>query len=124
MATEKPVSDRDVLARVLTKKPGEADTPEEKAVRKTIKATVSKALKSLDERKKEITNKMVMYRGLTDEAAMKDLVNDVQTRHVSEGTIEEPSHGKTSGTCALYVSMNKQDNARLLVTIPLKSQAK
>ena len=40
VATEKPVADRDVLARVLTKKPGEKDTPEEQAVRKTIKATV------------------------------------------------------------------------------------
>jgi hypothetical protein len=124
VATEKPVADRDVLARVLTKKPGEADTPEEKAVRKTIKATVSKALKSAREREKEIMNKTVMYRGLTDDTAMKDLVSDVRTRHVSEGTIEEPSHGKTNGTCALFVSMNKQDDARLLVTIPLKSQAK
>ena len=97
VATEKPVTDRDVLARVLTKKPGEADTPEEEAVRKTIKATVSKALKSARERKKEIMNNMVMYRGLTSDAAMKTLVDDVHTRGVSEGTIEEPSHGEKSG---------------------------
>ena len=100
VATEKPVANRDVLARVLTKKPGQALTPEEQEVSKTIKATVSKALKSADERKKELMNKMVMYRGLTDDAAMKDLVSVVQSRHVREGTIEEPSHGKTSGTCA------------------------
>jgi hypothetical protein len=124
VATEKPVSDREVLARVLTKKPGEADTPEEQAVRKTIKATVSKALKSARERQKEIENKMVMYRGLTGDTAMKDLVSDVQTRGVSEGTIEEPSHENKNGTCALYVSMAKQADARLLVTIPLKSKAK
>ncbi len=124
VATEKPAADRDVLARVLTKKPGEADTPEEKAVRKTIKATVSKALKSQREREKEIMNKTVMFRGLTDDAAMKDFVSDVRTRHVSESTIEEPSHGKSSSTCALFVSMNKQDDARLLVTIPLKSLEK
>lgn len=124
VATEKPVANRDVLARILTKKPGEADTPEEQAVRKTIKATVSKALKSSREREKEIMNKTVMYRGLTDDAAMKDLVHDVQTRHITEGTIEEPSRGKSSGTCALYMSVDKQDDARLLVTIPLKSQAK
>ena len=43
---------------------------------------------------------------------------------MSEGTIEEPSHGEKSGTCAMYVSMAKQADARLLVTIPLKSQAK
>jgi len=124
VATEKPVPDRAVLARVLTKKPGEADTPEEQAVRKTIKATVSKAMKSARERQKEIMNKTVMYRGLTTDDAMKNLVNDVQTRGVSEGTIEEPSHGDKNGTCALFVSMTKQGDARLLVTIPLKSQAK
>jgi hypothetical protein len=124
VATEKPVADREVLARVLTKKPGEADTPEEDAVRKTIKATVSKSLKSARERKKEIMNNMVMYRGLTSDTAMKELVDDVHSRGVSEGTIEEPSHGEKSGTCALFVSMNKQSDARLLVTIPLKSAAK
>ncbi len=124
VATEKPVIDRDVLARVLTKKPGESDTPEEEAVRKTIKATVSKALKSAREQKKEILDKTVMYRGLTSDAAMKTLVDDVRTRGVSEGTIEEPPHGEKSGTCALFVSMSKQADARLMVTIPLKSKAK
>jgi len=124
VATEKPVADREVLARVLTKKPGEADTPEEEAVRKTIKATVGKALKSARERQKEIINKTVMYRGLTSDSAMKELVSDVQTRGVSEGTIEEPSHENKNGTCALFVSMDKQADARLLVTIPLKSKAK
>jgi len=124
VATEKPVADHAVLARVLTKAPGEADTPEEQAVRKTIKATVSKAMKSAREREKEIMNKTVMYRGLTDDTAMKELVDDIHTRGVTEGTIEEPSHGNKTGTCALYVSMSKQDEARLLVTIPLKSQAK
>jgi hypothetical protein len=124
VATEKPVTDQSVLARVLTKKPGEADTPEEEAVRKTIKATVSKAMKSARERQKEIMNNTVMYRGLPNGDAMKELVDDIHTRGVSEGTIEEPSRGGKSGTCALYVSMAKQGDARLLVTIPLKSQAK
>ena len=124
VATEKPVADRAVLARVLTKKPGEALTPEEDAVRKTIKATVSKAMKSARERQKEIMNNTVMYRGLTSDSAMKNLVDDIHTRGVSEGTIEEPSQNGKDGTCALFVSMNKQDEARLLVTIPLKSSAK
>jgi hypothetical protein len=124
VATEKPVADTAVLARVLTKKPGEADTPEEEAVRKSIKATVSKAMKSAGERRKEIMNNTVMFRGLTSDAAMKDLVEDIHARGVSEGTIEEPSRESKSGTCALYVSMAKQADARLLVTIPLKSQAK
>ena len=65
-----------------------------------------------------------MYRGLTDEKAMKELVDDVHTRGVSEGTIEEPSRGSKSGTTALFVSMDKQAEARLLVTIPLKSAKK
>jgi hypothetical protein len=124
VATEKPVENRAILARVLTKKPGEQDTPEEEAVRKTIKATVTKAMKSARERQKEIMNNTVMYRGLTTDAAMNDLVNDVNARGVTDGTIEEPSRDKKGGTCALYVSMTKRDEARLLVTIPLKSLSK
>jgi hypothetical protein len=124
VATEKPVADREVLARVLTKPENAPFTPEEDAVRKTIKATVSKAMKSVRERKKEILDKTVMYRGLTDEKSMKELVDDVHTRGLSEGTIEEPSHGNKAGTTALFVSMDKQADARLLVTIPLKSAAK
>ena len=122
VATEKPVADRAVLARVLTKSPDEKDTPEEEAVRKTIKATVTKAMKSARERQKEILNNTVMYRGLTtDPSAIKSLVDDVHARGVSEGTFEETSPGNKDGTCALYITMSKQGQARLLVTIPLKS---
>jgi hypothetical protein len=124
VATEKPVADRAVLASVLTKKPGEKDTPEEQAVRKTIRATVSKAMKSARERQKEIMGNTVMYRGLTNDAAIKDLVNDVHSRGVSEGTFEEPSRDRKGGTCALYISMTKREEASLLVTIPLKSVSK
>ena len=39
VATEKPVADRDVLASVLTKKPGEELTAEEIELKRTLKAT-------------------------------------------------------------------------------------
>ena len=123
VATEKPVTDRDVLARVLSKKPGQQDTPEEQAVRKTLKATVKKALKSVRERQQELLDKTVMYRGLTTEDQMQELARDVRTRGVTEGTFEEPTPNVTGGTSAMYVSMKAEEEPRLLVSIPLKSVA-
>lgn len=124
VATEQPVADRVVLARVLTKKPDEKLTPEEEAVRKTIKATVKKALKSAREKQKELLGNTVMYRGLTSDTALQDMVKDVHARGVTEGTFEEPSRDGVDGTCALYISTEKGDQSRLLVTIPLKSSSK
>ena len=124
VATEKPVADRAVLASVLTKKPNEKFTPEEEAVRKTIKATVKKAMKSAREKQKELLGNTVMYRGLTSDAAIQDMVKDVHARGVTEGTFEEPSRDGAGGTCALYISTEKHDQSRLLVTIPLKSSSK
>ena len=123
VATEKPVADRAVLARVLTKKPDEKDTPEEEAVRKTIKATVSKAMKSAREKQKEILGNTVMYRGLTTGPAIQDLVNDVHARGVTEGTFEEPSGG-AGGTCALYISMAKQATVAAVGDHPAEVQTK
>jgi len=124
VATETPVANRAVLARVLTKKSGEKDTPEEEAVRKTIKATVKKALKSVRERQKEILDNAVTYRGLTTDTAMQNLVKDVHARGVDEGTFEEPTANGADGTCALYISTKRQVQPKLLVTIPLKSVEK
>jgi hypothetical protein len=125
VATEKPVADRAMLAKVLTKKPGEADTPEESAMRKTLKATVKKALKSVHEKQQEMLDKTVSWRGLsTDAKAREELANDVQKRKVSEGTFEEPTIGKTGGTSAIYASEKHDDQAKLLVSIPLKSTEK
>ena len=121
VATEKPVANRATLGRVLTKKPGEKDTPEEEEVRKTIKATVKKALKSARERQKELLDNAVMYRGLADGEAMKSIVEEVRTRGVKDGTFEEPSRNGEAGTCAMYVSTTAQDHPKLLVSIPLKS---
>ena len=118
VATMKPVDDLDTLAGVLAKKPGEKDTPKEEAVRKTLKATVKKALKSAREREKELLTNSIIYRGLTTEKDQKELAEDVRTRDVKEGTFEEPA---SDGTSAMYVSVNREDLVRLLVSIPLKS---
>ncbi|MCC6127140.1 MAG: DUF4384 domain-containing protein [Pirellulales bacterium] len=122
VATEKPVGSRSVLANVLTKKPGEVDSPEELAMRKTLKATVKKALKSVRERQQEVLDKTVTWRGLTSDAkARENMAADVKKRGVTEGTFEEPTIDKTGGTAAVYAAENKDENAKLLVSIPLKS---
>jgi hypothetical protein len=60
-----------------------------------------------------------MWRGLTAEAKpMRQLVKEIGTRGVSEGTFEEPT---SNGTSALYMSCKEEGPSRLLVTIPLKS---
>ena len=122
VAMEKPVPDRSLLAKVLGKKPGENDTPEEQAMRKTLKATVKKALKSVHERQQELLDKTVSWRGLTaDPKARAEVAADVQKRGVTEGTFEEPTIEKTGGTSAVFASENKDEQAKLLVSIPLKS---
>ena len=121
VAAEKPVADLAVLARLLTKKPDEKDTPDEQAVRKTIKATVSEAMKSARERQKELLNKSVIYRGLTTDPVKQNVAKDVRERGVTEGTFEEATPGGKDGTCALYLSTTKDGQTQLLVTIPLKS---
>ena len=118
VAMEKPVRDRAVLARILGKKPGEKDTPEEAAVRKTLKATRKKVLKSVEETRKEVLDHTVMWRGITAEKPMQKLAEEIRTRGVKEGTFEEPT---ANGTSALYMSCKEEGPSRLLVTIPLKS---
>jgi hypothetical protein len=119
VAAEKPIADRAVLTRILGKKPGEKDTPEEEAVRKTLKATRKKVLKSVAETRKEILDHTVMWRGITAEAKpMQKLANEIRTRGVKEGTFEEPT---ANGTSAAYMSCEEQAQPRLLVSIPLKS---
>ncbi len=120
VAAEKPVPDRAVLARILGKKPGEKDTPEEEALRKTLKATRKEVLKSVEETRKEVLDHTVMWRGITAPNPMQKLADEIRTRGVKEGTFEEPS---AHGTSALYMSCDPNDNeqARLLVTIPLRS---
>jgi hypothetical protein len=119
VAAEKPIADRAVLASILSKKPGEKDTPEEEAVRKTLKATRKKVLKSVEETSKEILDHTVMWRGIAaEEKPMQQLADEIRTRGVKEGTFEEPT---TNGTSALYMSSKEEGQPRLLVSIPLKS---
>jgi hypothetical protein len=122
VATEKPVADRELLAKVLAKEPSKNDTAEEQEMRKTLKATVKKAMKSAQEKKQETLDNTVTWRGLTtDKKAREELVADVKNRKVSEGTFEEPTIEKTGSTAAIYASEKKDELARLLVSIPLKS---
>jgi len=119
VATEKPVPDRAMLARVLSKKPSEKDTPEEEALRKSLKATRKKVLKSVAETRKEILDQTVMWRGITaDDRGVRQLAADVRGRGVKDGTFEEPT---AQGTSALYMTSKEEGEPKLLVSIPLKS---
>jgi hypothetical protein len=119
VAAEKPIADRAVLSRILSKKPGEKDTPEEEAVRKTLKATRKRVLKSVAETRQEILDHTVMWRGLAAEGkSVQQLADDIRTRGVKDGTFEEPT---AQGTSALYMSCRDEAQPRLLVSIPLKS---
>jgi hypothetical protein len=124
VATEKPVADRALFARVLSKKPGEeaTDTPEERALRNELKATVRKALRSASERQQDVLDNSVTWRGLTsDKKSREQLEKEVEARNVKEGTFEEPTINSTGGTTAVYVGAKDVKRPKLLVTIPLKS---
>jgi hypothetical protein len=122
VATEKPVADRAVLSKVLTKKPGDVDTPAELAMRKTLKATVKKVLKSAHVEQEKMLDKTVSWRGLTaDPKACEEMKAAVQKSGITQGTFEEPTIGKTGGTTAVYASEDLDEQAKLLVSIPLKS---
>jgi hypothetical protein len=118
VAAEKPIPNRAVLASILGKKPGDKLSPEEETVQKTLKATRKEVLKSVEETRKEMLDHTVMWRGIGDEKPMRELAEDIKKREVKEGTFEEPT---ANGTSALYMSVNDDDQSRLLVTIPLKS---
>jgi hypothetical protein len=119
VAAEKPIADRAVLARILGKKPGEKDTPEEQAVRKTLKAIRKGVLKSVAETRQEVLDHTVMWRGIAgDSKPIRQLADEIRTRGVKDGTFEEPT---AQGTSALYMSCREEGQPKLLVTIPLKS---
>jgi hypothetical protein len=119
VAAEKPIADRAVLARILGKKPGEKDTPEEQEVRKTIKAIRKGVFESVAEKRQEEFDHTVMWRGIADDPRpIRQLADDIRTRGVKDGTFEEPT---AQGTSALYMSCREEDQPKLLVTIPLKS---
>lgn len=118
VATEKPVADLDLFKQVLSQDPSEDDTPEEKQLRQSLKATRKKVLKSVEESRKEILDKTVMWRGIVTKPARDRLAKDIRARGVKEGTFEEPTR---EGISAIYATTDPGGQARLLVHIPLKS---
>ena len=124
VATGSPVADRDVLASVLSKKPEEKFTPQEDKVRKTIKATVTGLMQSAREKQEDKLYNKVTFRGLARGEKFQEMVKGVLERGTTEGTFEEPSRNGAGGTCAMYISSEKHDDPRLVVTIPLLSGTK
>jgi hypothetical protein len=123
VAAEKPVPDRQMLARVLTKNPTDY-TPEEQSLSKQLQATVEANLISVQEKEQAIRDKVVKFRGGLEDALA--LAQDVRTRGVERGTIEEPNPNPSKGTTAMYISISGdkelETRTNLLVTIPLTSQ--
>ena len=119
VATEKPTSDLASLANVVFNKPDSELTPAEKALKKTLKATVQKTLKSIRDRQAETTT----YRGLLSEDAMREFTNGVRQRGVAESVLEEPPVGNQKSTFAMIASVTPGSQPHLFVNIPLKSIA-
>jgi hypothetical protein len=118
VAAEKPIANRAALANVLSKKTSEEYTPEEQAIRKTLKATRKKLFRSMAEGRKETQEHTVIWRPIGGTHPFGTLVQDVHARGAKDGTFEQPA---ASGTTALYMSCRGDDaQPRLLVNIPLK----
>jgi hypothetical protein len=115
VATERPIAELAVLADVVFKKPGDALTPQEQAVKNTLKATVQKTLTSIRNHQSET----MTFRGLPDRKEREKLVEKVQQANPTEVVVEEPPHGDSGGTLAMVVSTDSAPN--LYVTIPLVS---
>jgi hypothetical protein len=118
VAAEKPITNRAILARVLSKKRGEEYTPEEDAVRKTLKSTRTRVVKSMAETRKETQEHTVIWRAIGGTHPFGTLTADIRARGVKDGTFEQPTDG---GTTALYMSCRSdQAELQLLVSIPFK----
>ena len=120
VATEKPTADLAALSNVVFKKPESELTPQEKDIKKTLKASVQKTLQSIRERQNESTN----YRGLLDEDAMKSLARKVESSGATRTVIEEPPTRSNSSTFASVIDTQPDVKPNLLISIPLKSMAK
>lgn len=119
VATETAVSDLAGLTNVVFNKPDDQLTPQEKEIKKNIKAKVQERLKSIREHQAETTT----YRGLLADDAMKDFTRDVKQSGATETLIEEPAGGKTGSTFAMVASTKSDAQSALFVTIPLRSVA-
>jgi hypothetical protein len=119
VATEKPISDLAGLTNVVFNKPDDQLTPQEKEIKKNIKAKVQERLKSIREHQAETTT----YRGLLGDEAMKDFSRDVKRSGATETVIEEPAGGKTGSTFTMVATTKSDAQPALFVTIPLRSVA-
>jgi len=118
VATERPIAELAVLADVVFKKPGDALTPQEQAIKDSLKATVQKTLTSIRNRH----NETMTLRGLPNRKDREQFAEKVEEARPTEVALEEPPHGDTQGTLAMVVSTDKAPN--LYVTIPLVSISK
>ena len=115
VATERPIAELAVLADVVFKKPGDVLTPQEQAVKDSLKATVQKTLTSIRNRH----NETMTFRGLPNRKEREQFADKVEKAESTQVVVEEPPHGDTEGTLAMVVSTDKAPN--LYVTIPLVS---
>ena len=100
VATEKPVSDLAGLANVVFNKPDEQLTPQEKEIKKSIKAKVHERLNSIREHQAGVTT----YRGLLSEDSMRDFTREVERSGVAETAIEEPAGANTPNAFSMVAS--------------------
>ncbi len=124
VATDKPVTDLEVLGRVLNKfnDPNAVYTPEEQEVKNRLNATVEANLKSYQEKQIEKRDQVVRFRDLGNPDEQKQLAADVKARQPKSATLELPKEG--DGTLAVCLVMDKaaaEGPTSFLVTIPLTS---
>lgn len=119
VATEKPVSDLAGLANVVFNKPDDQLTPEEKEIKKNIRAKVQDRLKSIREHQAETTT----YRGLLNEEGVENLSREVKKSNAPETTVEEPGNAKNPSNFAMVASTKKETPPALFVTIQFRSIA-
>ena len=124
VASEDPVPDLPLLARVLTKDPKDY-TEEEKQVRQRLSATVEANLRSVAEEEQAKRKKLVTFRGIG--ADVKKAAEETRAAGADKTVVEVPGEKASEGTVVVFVSTEEGGQAEgkrssLLVTIPLKSQ--
>ncbi len=124
VASEDPVPDLPLLARVLTKDPKDY-TEEEKQVRNRLSATVEANLRSVEEEEQAKRKKLVTFRGIG--AEVKKAAAETKSSGADKTVVEVPGDKKSDGTVVVFVSTEEGADTEgkrssLLVTIPLKSQ--
>ncbi len=124
IATREPVRDRALLAKVVTTKDPENDTPQMKEQRKQINAVVESVVKSEAEKRLERHDGTIKYRGWLRAEDRQAFVEDLKSRGVTWGSVELPPENPNEGTVALgfrSADAPSQAGTALVVTIPLRS---